>query len=187
VDDVGHGYVLDDRTGRHSPEDWSRIVVDMCADDGYAGVVGERNHIGDALTSTLRAAAKARGLHVEVLQDPRTAPRPFPPRRQRTIYVREVVSHDSKMVRATPTARLAQQGLLHHVQELPALERQMTEWEPGRGRSPNRLDALAQAANEVCGLSHSDTADRAEREVSDAATMQNALKSLLPRRARLGL
>lgn len=196
-DHRGHVYLMSDRTARHKPDDWAEIVVKMHFEDRCTGAVIERNHAGDYPTNTLRTVAKAQDVHVELLPESRANQRPMPSWRKGVIYVREVVSSDSKSVRAAPAASMARLGTLHHVGEFPTLEDQMANWIPG-GRSPNRLDAAAQAVVELAG------AARVKREssgasVEHACAAQAALASRTsevlrsrpigtrPRRGRLGI
>ena len=51
----------------------------------------------------------------------------------------------SKEARAAPVVARYQQGRVHHVGELPMLEDEQCEWEPGDGPSPDRIDALVWA------------------------------------------
>jgi len=145
---AGDIFVLDDLSGRYPPEQWGDIVVGECADGGASGVVVERNHGGDLPTTVLRARAASRGLRVEVL-DPDPARRPFPRRTPGRLYVREVVAARSKESRAAAPAALYETGRVHHVGVLDKLELELTTWEPGTRRSPNRLDALAYAVAEL--------------------------------------
>ena len=53
-----------------------------------------------------------------------------------------------KRLRAEPIAQLYEQGLVHHVTEFEALERQMVTWIPGVD-SPDRMDAAVHALTEL--------------------------------------
>jgi phage terminase large subunit-like protein len=143
----GGVYVHDDLSGRYPPEQWGDLVVAECV-AGASGVIVERNHAGDLPTTVLRARAATRGLRVELL-DPDPARRPFPRRTPGRLYVREVVAARSKESRASAPATLYEQGRVHHVGTLNKLELELTTWEPGSRRSPNRLDALAYAVGEL--------------------------------------
>lgn len=145
----GHFYPLRDLSGHHAPEHWGDLIVNEYL-AGAAGVVIERNHIGDGGAAVVRARAKERGLRVEVL--PRGDSKPIA-RTPGLIYIREVTSRNSKGQRAQSPAALYKAGRGHHVGVLDELEEEMTTWEPDQrgGDSPNRLDALCEAINELDG------------------------------------
>jgi len=146
-DNAGELYVTRDMSGRYPPEKWGDLIVDRCM-AGASGVVIERNHIGDNARANIRARAKERGMRVEII--PHGARAPFPRRVPGTIVIREVVSRTSKGTRAHPVASLYQLGHVHHAAQLDELELQLTTWEPDTpGESPNRLDALCEAINEL--------------------------------------
>ena len=55
-----------------------------------------------------------------------------------------------KQIRAEPIAALYEQGRVHHVGRLDALELQMTTWSPiDDRRSPDRVDALVWALSDL--------------------------------------
>jgi hypothetical protein len=62
-----------------------------------------------------------------------------------TIKVFEVHSKHGKQLRAEPVALAYEQGRVHHLGVLAELETQMTQWIPGEGKSPDRIDALVHA------------------------------------------
>jgi phage terminase large subunit-like protein len=122
-----HGYVLADLSGRYSPEQWARRAVD--AFRGYKAdrIVAEVNYGGQMVESTIRNV------------DP-NAP------------VRMVVASRGKALRAEPIAALFEQHRVHFVGEFPALEDQMTGWDPMEaGPSPDRVDACVYALTELMG------------------------------------
>ena len=146
-DAAGDVFVLEDASERHTPAQWSDVVVGWCL-RGAAGVVLERNRGGDLVVETIRARAKERGLRVELL--PPTTP--FPRRAPGVIYVREVHAAAAKAHRASGPSVLYSQGRVHHVGVHGRLELEMTTWEPGSRKSPNRIDALAYAVTELGAL-----------------------------------
>jgi phage terminase large subunit-like protein len=163
--------VLDDLSGRHTPEQWTAILLDWHLNRGAAGCVIERNRGGNTLVPLIRARAESVGVRVEVLHQD-AGKQPFPRRTPGRFYVREVWSSDSKASRAQGPSVLYLQGRVHHVGVFTRLELQQTTWEPGSTRSPNNLDALAFAVSELAGL----TADAAPvPDVSGAAAVAKAL------------
>jgi hypothetical protein len=95
-----------------------------------------------------------RGIRVVVMErGKRSRPHTHDPK---VVYVREVVAYNTKWNRAEPVAGLYEAGLAYHDSRgaLGSLEDTMTTWEPTPGAmSPNRIDALSQAAHELCDLS----------------------------------
>jgi phage terminase large subunit-like protein len=145
-------YVLGDYSGKYSPAAWAAKVLDLHASERLDLVVVETNKGGDLLTQNLRAAARERGLRVELLtaQDKR-APRYD----ARVLHVREVYSRGAKHDRAAPVATAYERGHVSHAMgaRLGALEETLTGWVPTAGaRSPDDLDALVIALTELLGL-----------------------------------
>lgn len=137
-------YLLDDRSGHYTPEEWGDIAVSECIDRAAAGCVIERNHLGDNATYVLRSRAQARKLTVRVLG----AHDAFPRFTRGVMYVRERVARESKIRRADGPASEVELGNVHHVGLFPALEKQLLSYD-GSGRSPNRFDAYTQLVTEL--------------------------------------
>ncbi|WP_287959418.1 terminase family protein [Filomicrobium sp.] len=121
-------YVLADRSiqGR-APAVWARAAIAAKKDFDADRVVAEVNQGGDLVASVLR--------HV----DPQCP-------------VRKVRATRGKWLRAEPVAALYAEGRVAHVGALTALEDEMclfgtNAW--GRGRSPDRLDALVWALSDL--------------------------------------
>lgn len=116
----GHGYVLQDLSGRMSPDDWAQRVVAgfdrHCADK----IIGEANNGGDLIESVIRTVR-------------RNAP------------YEKVHASRGKITRAEPVAALYEQGKVHHVGGFAELEAEMTTYVAGESASPNRMDALVWA------------------------------------------
>lgn len=153
---------------------WVDIVIDECARD-CAGVVVERNHLGDNPSDLIKVAARLREppMRVEILEK-KHPEEPFPPRCPGVIYIRERVARSSKESRAEAPAALYQAGRVHHVGLLEQLEHQLTTWIPGN-KSPNRLDAAVYGVAELAGINLEDTASTTAA-LAAAAKMQAALK-----------
>lgn len=120
----GHLYVMADRTLRASPEQWARAAVELYDELGADRIVAEVNNGGDLVESVLRTV------------DPH-------------VPVRKVHASRGKRLRAEPVAALYEQGKVHHVGDLGALEDQLTTWTPDAPDSPDRLDALVWAITEL--------------------------------------
>lgn len=109
-------YVLEDATVHGSPELWANKVVEMARKWGCP-VVAEVNQGGALVRNAINAI------------DP-------------TVKVFEVHSKHGKALRAEPVVLAYEQHRVHHIGVLPDLETQMTQWIPGEGKSPDRVDAL---------------------------------------------
>jgi phage terminase large subunit-like protein len=125
IDVNGTAYVLEDHTGRYSPQQWASKAVELYRDHMADRVVAERNQGGDMVRHTL---------HTE----------------DETLPVRLVHASRGKMARAEPVSALYEQGKVKHVRGLNDLEDQMVQWEPlGSIGSPDRLDALVWAITDL--------------------------------------
>lgn len=147
----GQLLVLKDLSGRHDAPTWAKLVLDTYTTDQCDLVVVETNKGGNLLTQNLRAAAKDRGLRVELVDD-----RWSPHRAAGVVFVREVFSRGPKEDRAQPLATAYERGRVSHVMsehDLSALEETLTTWEPAPGnRSPDGLDALVHVGGELLGI-----------------------------------
>jgi phage terminase large subunit-like protein len=120
----GHGYVLDDKTMRGSPDEWGRAAVSAYHHYKADRIVAESNQGGDMVRHTLATVD-------------RHAP------------VKLVHASRGKRTRAEPVAALYEQGKIHHVGYLPLLEDQLCGWIPDVSVSPDRLDALVWAFTDL--------------------------------------
>lgn len=118
-----HGYVLDDRTVRASPDGWGRRAVDAYHEWGADRVVAEVNQGGDMVEHVIRTV-------------------------DATVSYKAVRASRGKQTRAEPISALYEQGRVHHVGYFAHLEDQMCSWEPGL-ESPDRMDALVWAITEL--------------------------------------
>jgi phage terminase large subunit-like protein len=153
----GHSVIEEDHTARMAPEEWGDLAVAQHLDNGAAGCVVERNHLGDNATFVIRSRAKERTWNgkpvtVHVLDEKDKA---FPARTPGRIYVREVVAASSKTTRAGAPAAETEAGRVHVVGKLPKLEKQWVTFEPGSRKSPNNYDAAAYLIIELQGLGES--------------------------------
>jgi phage terminase large subunit-like protein len=120
----GYGYVLDDLSGRYSPDKWARIAIQAYHDYQADRIVAEVNNGGDLVESVLRTA------------DP-----------HRRVSYSAVRATRGKYTRAEPVAALYEQRRIYHAGLFGKLEDQLCTWVPGEP-SPDRLDAL------VWGFTH---------------------------------
>lgn len=132
LDEIGRCWVLADRSGRYSPEQW-RVVVSELFDELSADVVVAEQNMGwDLVAANLRSAPD------HVTHMPVTASR-------------------GKVVRARPVLGLYEQRRVLHVGTFADLEQDMTSWIPpgqydsegspieASDWSPDRMDALVWA------------------------------------------
>jgi len=125
VTDDGEGYVLEDLSGRYSPDAWARKAVAAYHEHKADRIVAEVNNGGDLVERILRTI------------DP-------------NIAYTAVHASRGKRVRAEPVAALYEQGRIHHVGSLAVLEDQLCTWDSSTGeKSPDRLDALVWAFTEL--------------------------------------
>ena len=124
VGDDGHGYVLEDRSLRGTPNEWASEAVASYHRLKADRIVAEANQGGDMIRHTLDTV-------------------------ERNIPIRLVHASRGKRVRAEPIAALYEQGRIHHVGMFADLEDQLCSWVPDHSASPDRLDALVWALTEL--------------------------------------
>jgi phage terminase large subunit-like protein len=121
----GHGYVLDDLSGRMTPREWGTKAVVAFRDRQADRIVAEVNNGGDLVEVNLRTIAGQ-------------------------ISYKGVHAARGKRTRAEPVASLYERGLVHHVGMFAKLEDEMSTWDPTlTNESPNRLDALVWALTDL--------------------------------------
>lgn len=124
-DGDGVFWVLEDLSGRFSPDLWARAAAAAFARHRADAVVCEVNQGGDLVIATLRTVDPA-------------------------LPVRGVRATRGKRVRAEPVAALYEQGRVRHVGRFDALEDQLTGFSGAAGdASPDRLDALVWAITDL--------------------------------------
>lgn len=117
----GHGYVLADRSCRLPPDQWAARAISLYDHLEADKVIAESNAGGDMIESVLRTI-------------------------RRSIPYEKIHASRGKVVRAEPIAALYEQGRVHHIGDLSALEDEMVNFVPGAlSKSPNRADALVWA------------------------------------------
>jgi phage terminase large subunit-like protein len=127
-DGSGHGYVLEDLSGRYAPSEWAKIAIDAYKLHAADRIVAEVNQGGDLVETTLRTI------------DP-------------NIPFTAVHASRGKYVRAEPVAALFEQSKVHLVGNFPRLEDQLTGFVPdldrGKVGSPDRCDSMVWALTEL--------------------------------------
>jgi len=116
-DSDGKGYVLEDLSGKYSPNEWG-VVASQAAKNWNADcIVAEKNQGGDMVEAVIRQHDK-------------------------NTRIKLVTATKGKYVRAEPIYSMYEQGKVFHVGNYPILERQMITFDPERSKSPDRVDAL---------------------------------------------
>lgn len=116
----GHGYLIEDLSGRYGPAEWGKIVVDAYRRHKADRIVGEANYGGAMVEHVVRS------VDADVPYQDANATR-------------------GKIVRAEPIAALYEQGKIHHLGFFPELEDQLCGFTPAGYtglRSPDRADSL---------------------------------------------
>lgn len=124
-DGMAHGYVLDDRTVRLSPDGWGRAAIRAALDWDADDIVAEVNYGGDLVVATIASAAQAMRVNIPI---------------------RKVTASRGKRVRAEPVSALTDQGRWHLAGVFPELEEQMCTFTDDSDGSPDRYDAMVWTA-----------------------------------------
>jgi hypothetical protein len=123
----GVAYLLEDLSGRHSPEEWSKIANDAYHRHAADIVVGEKNFGGDMVRAVLQA------------NNP-------------DLPYKHVTASRGKVIRAEPVAMLYEKQKIRHVGYFTELEDQLCGFSVSgyNGmKSPDRADALVWAVTEM--------------------------------------
>jgi phage terminase large subunit-like protein len=138
-------YVLADHSGKYTPNAWASKVATLYDLFSADVVVAENNYGGEMVTSTLRNA-------------------------RQFMRVQEVNSRRGKLIRAEPVVALYEQQRIKHAADLTNLEDQLLSWVPGKGKSPDRLDALVHGVHALV---------RTERPVSMAKARPTPMRRVV--------
>ena len=124
-------YILDDLSGKYTPDEWSKVASDLFKKWNADFYVAEKNQGGDMVETVIRQNDKLNA-------------------------VKLVTATKGKYLRAEPVYQLYENFKVHHVGRLPILEQQMVTFNPNENKnSPDRVDALVygvtylQAKNEI--------------------------------------
>jgi len=127
IDDKKDLYVLDDGSGRYTPQQWGGEAIALYKRWMADRIVAETNNGGMMVESVLRQVDEQ-------------------------IPYKSVHATKGKRVRAEPISALYEQGRVHHVGRHNDLEDQLCNWDPMSTESPDRLDALVWACTELIGV-----------------------------------
>lgn len=128
IGENGHGYVLEDVSGRHAPPEWARRAITAYRAHRADRIICETNFGGEMVAATIAAVDSS-------------------------VPVKTVSSSRGKVLRAEPIAAFFEQRRAHIVGTLPELEDQAasftTDWQRSRDGSPDRVDAMVFALAEL--------------------------------------
>lgn len=136
IDGAGHGYLLDDASGRYTPNEWASKALELKRKHQCQLIVAEVNQGGDMVQSIIQNIDS-------------------------TCPVVKVHATKGKFVRAEPVYAFYQQGRFHHVGYFPTLEAQLVSWNPDNEKSPDRMDALVWGATYLLNSQGSSTSQGA--------------------------
>jgi phage terminase large subunit-like protein len=123
-----HLYVFTDATDTYSPRAWAARANREYEEHAADAIVPEKNYGGDMVKHTLETSGYT-GARIKMVD-----------------------SRRGKALRAEPIVALYERHLVHHVGkpgDLADLEDEMATWVPGKGASPNRVDALVHACTDL--------------------------------------
>jgi phage terminase large subunit-like protein len=123
-DKIGNGYVLEDLSGKYTPSQWASVAVKAFERWNADCIVAEKNMGGDMVESVLRS-------------------------QNTNARIKLVNATKGKYVRAEPIYSLYEQNKIYHVGQFPILESQMITFDPDKGKSPDRVDALVWGFTEL--------------------------------------
>ena len=120
----GHGYILEDASGKLSPIAWAQRGVSAYRKWGADRIVAEANQGGAMVETTVRTV-------------------------DANISFKAVHASRGKVTRAEPIAALYEQGRVHHVGAFSELEDQLCTFAAGSMDSPDQLDAMVHGLTEL--------------------------------------
>ena len=128
VDENDKFFILDDKSGKFSPDRWARLVIEEYYRYNANLIVAETNNGGDLVERLLRTV-------------------------DRNVPYKSVTATRGKMLRAEPISALYEQNKVFHTKIFSELEEQMCSYTGDKGKSPDRLDALVWALTELSSSS----------------------------------
>jgi PBSX family phage terminase large subunit len=133
---VGEGvdglyYILEDLSGKYTPNEWATIAANAYHEHKANTIVGEANNGGDLIETVIRQIDKY-------------------------VHYKKVTATKSKGSRAEPIYALYQQNKVKHNGYLTKLESEMITFNPSNIKtSPNRLDAMVWGVTALVDLTPS--------------------------------
>ena len=118
-------YVIDDVSGRYTPDAWSKVAIQTYYKYDADKIIAEVNNGGDLVEKVIRT-------------------------NDRNISYGSVRATKGKYIRAEPISALYEQERVKHLKPFPFLEDQMANYNPATYQgSPDRLDALVWGLTEL--------------------------------------
>ena len=121
-------YVIDDISGRMSPDAWAQKAVNAYHEYNADKIVAEVNNGGDLVERLIRTVEAG-------------------------VPYKAIRSSRGKILRAEPISALYEQGKVSHLGLFSELEQQMCSYTPETAKSPDRLDALVFGLTELSASS----------------------------------
>ena len=121
-------YVLEDISGRMSPDAWAQKAINAYHEHGADKIVAEVNNGGDLVERLIRTVEAG-------------------------VPYKAIRSSRGKILRAEPISALYEQGKVSHLGVFSELEQQMCSYTPETAKSPDRLDALVFGITELSASS----------------------------------
>jgi len=119
-----NAYVLEDVSGKYSPNEWANIAIVLYEKHEANYIVAEVNQGGDMVEAMIKNI-------------------------KRGIMVKKIHATKGKVLRAEPVVSLYQSGRVLHANGLYKLEDQMTTWNPETEKSPDRVDAMVYGVTDL--------------------------------------
>ena len=146
---IQHGYALADYSLRGTPNECAVRAIAAYILHAASVIVGEGNNGGEWIETVIRGVSResvcrelvALGVNVEEAELKAVD--------GKKVNYKIVWASKNKETRAEPISNAYSEGRAHHVGVLEDLEDEMCSWVPGRGRSPNRVDALVWGMTEL--------------------------------------
>lgn len=123
-DSNGNGYVLEDLSGKYSPNEWGAVVAQAVKKWDADCIVAESNQGGAMVEAVIRQ------------HDKKTR-------------VKLVHATKGKYIRAEPIFSMYEQSKVFHLGFFPILEKQMITFNPEKTKSPDRADAMVYSFTEL--------------------------------------
>jgi hypothetical protein len=120
----GNAYVFDDESGIYTPNGMAVKAIGLYDKWQANLIIGEANNGGDFIEAVIRSVDKS-------------------------VAYKKVYASRGKVTRAEPIVNIYEQGKVFHYGNLNKLEIEMTSWNPTKGKSPNRVDALVWGLTEL--------------------------------------
>lgn len=121
-------FILDDKSGKFSPDNWCRVAIEEFYRYNANIIVAETNNGGDLVEKIIRTIDS-------------------------NVPYKSVTATRGKMLRAEPISALYEQEKVFHTNIFPQLEDQMCSYTGDNKKSPDRLDALVWALTELSASS----------------------------------